>query len=96
MKIGIVGSGNIGATAARLFVKAGHDVALSNSRGPEILKVLVAELGDHARAVTVEEAALFGDVVLVAIPLFGLSGSPRHAPASARSTSFPCFLIVET
>jgi hypothetical protein len=68
MKIGIVGSGNIGATAARLFVNAGHEVALSNRRGPETLRDLVAELGDKARALTVAEAARFGDVVLVAIP----------------------------
>ena len=79
MKIGIVGSGNIGATAARLFVKAGHDVTLSNSRGPETLKDLVAELGDHARAATVEEAALSGDVVLVAIPFGKYKALPPEA-----------------
>jgi predicted dinucleotide-binding enzyme len=68
MKIGIVGSGNIGANAARLFVRAGHEVALSNSRGGEGLEALVAELGGNTRATTIEEAADFGDVVLVAIP----------------------------
>jgi 8-hydroxy-5-deazaflavin:NADPH oxidoreductase len=79
MKIGIVGAGNIGATAARLFARAGHEVALSNSRGPETLRALVEELGDRARAVTVEEAARFGEVVLVAIP-FGKYG---ELPAEA-------------
>ena len=69
MKIGIVGSGHIGGTAARLFVEAGHEVAISNSRGPETLRDLVAELGPNARAATVEEAARFGDLVLLAIPL---------------------------
>ena len=69
MKIGIVGSGNIGANAARLFVRAGHEVALSNSRGGEGLEDLVAELGGKARATTIEEAARFGEVVLIAIPL---------------------------
>ena len=68
MNIGIIGAGNIGATAARLFAKAGHDVAISNSRGPESLRGLVRESGPNVRAVTVEEAATFGDVVLVAIP----------------------------
>lgn len=68
MKIGIVGSGNIGANAARLFVKAGHEVALSNSRGADSLQELVAELGEKAQALAVEEAAKFGEVVLVAIP----------------------------
>jgi len=68
MKIGIIGAGKIGATAAKLFVDAGHDVAISNSRGPETLGSLVAELGNKAKAVTVEEAAKFGDVVLISIP----------------------------
>jgi predicted dinucleotide-binding enzyme len=68
MKIGIVGAGNIGANAARLFVQAGHEVAVSNSRGPESLRELVEELGDSARATSVEEAARFGEVVLLAVP----------------------------
>jgi hypothetical protein len=69
MKIGIIGAGHIGANAAKLFVEAGHEVAISNSRGPETLRDLVAELGDNARAATAAEAARFGDAVLVAIPL---------------------------
>ena len=68
MKIGIVGSGNIGANAARLFVRAGHEVALSNSRGGEGLEKLVAELGNKAKATTIEQAAHFGELVLIAIP----------------------------
>lgn len=68
MRIGIIGSGRIGATAARLFVAAGHEVALSNSRGPESLRELVAELGPHAHAMTTDEAARFGDVILLAVP----------------------------
>jgi 8-hydroxy-5-deazaflavin:NADPH oxidoreductase len=68
MKIGIIGSGNIGANAARLFVRAGHEVALSNSRDGKGLEALVAELGGKAKAATIEEAGRFGEVVLVAIP----------------------------
>jgi 8-hydroxy-5-deazaflavin:NADPH oxidoreductase len=79
MKIGIVGSGNIGANAARLLVGTGHEVALSNRRGPETLQELVKELGDKAQALTVEEAARFGDVVLVAVPL----GKYKELPAEA-------------
>ncbi len=70
MNIGIIGSGNIGATAARLFVRAGHSVAISNSRGPESLRDLVSGIGGNVRAATVEEAADFGEVALVAIPFF--------------------------
>lgn len=67
--IGLIGSGNIGSTVARLAVDAGHDVVLSNSRGPETLTDLVAELGQHARAATAAEAAEAGDIVVVTIPL---------------------------
>ena len=76
MNIGIVGSGNIGATAARLFAEAGHEVAVSNSRGPETLERLVAAIGPRARASTVEEATDFGEVVLVAIPFFAYETLP--------------------
>lgn len=79
MKIGIIGSGNIGATSARLFIRAGHEVALSNSRGGEGLETLVAELGGQAQATTIEEAARFGEVVLVAIPF----GKFRTLPTDA-------------
>ncbi|WP_280428495.1 NAD(P)-binding domain-containing protein, partial [Nocardia brasiliensis] len=48
--LGLIGSGNIGATVARLAIAAGLDVVLSNSRGPETLTDLVAELGPRARA----------------------------------------------
>lgn len=68
MRIGIVGAGMIGGTAARLFVRAGHEVAVSNSRGPETLCELVDELGPAAHAATMEDAARFGDVVLLAVP----------------------------
>ena len=68
MKIGILGAGNIGRAAARLFISAGHEVALSNSRGPESLQELVRELGPKAHAMTIADAARFGDVVLLAVP----------------------------
>ena len=67
--IGLIGAGNIGSQIARLAVKNGHDVVISNSRGPETLAPLVAELGPHARAATVAEAAKAGDLVVVTIPL---------------------------
>jgi hypothetical protein len=67
--VGLIGSGNIGSTVARLAVDAGHDVVLSNSRGPETLKDLVEDLGPRARAATAAEAAAAGDVVVVTVPL---------------------------
>jgi 8-hydroxy-5-deazaflavin:NADPH oxidoreductase len=67
--LGLIGSGNIGSTVAKLAVDAGISVVLSNSRGPETLADLVAELGPLARAGTAEEAAAAGDIVVVTIPL---------------------------
>jgi len=67
--LGLIGSGHIGSTLARLAVDAGYEVVLSNSRGPETLVDLVAELGDPASAGTAEEAAAKGDLVVVTIPL---------------------------
>lgn len=67
-RIGIIGSGMIGGTCARLFVQAGYDILISNRRGPASLQALVAELGTQACAATVEEAARHGDVILLAVP----------------------------
>src|SRR5215212_11593212 len=67
--IGLIGSGHIGSTLAQLAVDAGHDVVLSNSRGPETLADLVNRLGPRARAATPAEAAAAGDIVVVTVPL---------------------------
>ena len=75
MKIGIIGAGNIGGTLARRLAALGHQVSVANSRGPESLAALARESG--ARAVTVEEAARAGDVVIVSIPLKNISRLPR-------------------
>ncbi len=78
MKIGIIGAGNIGANAAKLFAEAGHEVAIANSRGPETLTETVAEIGGGVQAVTVEDAISFGEIVMVSIPL----GKINELPAS--------------
>jgi predicted dinucleotide-binding enzyme len=67
--IGFIGSGSISSTVAQLAIDAGHDVVLSNSRGPATLTDLVAELGPHATAATSTEAAERGEIVVVSIPL---------------------------
>ena len=66
--IGLIGSGNIGQAIARQAVAHGHQVVLSNSRGPETLADLVAELGPNARAATAQEAAAAGDIAVVTVP----------------------------
>ncbi|MES5820466.1 NADPH-dependent F420 reductase [Streptomyces sp. RG80] len=79
--LGLIGSGMIGGAVARLAVAAGLDVVLSNSRGPESLAGLVAELGGQARAATPVEAARAGDLVVVALPLKAYEQLPSDALA---------------
>jgi len=67
--IGLIGAGHIGSQVARLAAKSGYDVVISNSRGPDTLSALVAELGPRARAATPADAAKAGDIVVVTIPL---------------------------
>jgi predicted dinucleotide-binding enzyme len=74
--LGLIGSGRIGSTVARLALAAGYDVVLSNSRGPDTLKELAGELGEHADAGTTEEAAAAGDLVVVTIPLKAYESVP--------------------
>jgi 8-hydroxy-5-deazaflavin:NADPH oxidoreductase len=77
--LGLIGSGRIGGTVARLAIDAGYDVVLSNSRGPETLADLCAELGPAARAATGHECVVAGDLVLVSIPLKGYPSLPATA-----------------
>ncbi len=74
--IGFIGSGNIGSSVAKAAIAIGYDVVMSNSRGPETLAELVAELGEHARAATPAEAAAAGDFVVVTIPLKAIDDVP--------------------
>ena len=68
MKIGIIGAGMIGSTVGRLWIDAGHEVRFA-SRHPEELEPLVRELGERASAGAPEDAARFGEVVLLTVPL---------------------------
>jgi predicted dinucleotide-binding enzyme len=71
MKIGVIGSGRIGSTVGRLLADAGHDIMFS-SRHPEALDALVAEVGRSATRGSVLEAARFGEVLLISVPLNAL------------------------
>jgi hypothetical protein len=68
MKISIIGSGHIGGTLARLFVRAGHEVALANSRGPSSMNSFVQELGSKLHPVNgIEEAIAFSDMIILSV-----------------------------
>src|SRR4051812_36024769 len=94
MKIGILGTGNIGSTLAGKLTRAGHSVRIANSRGPETLKNLAAQTG--ATAATAHEAVRAVDVVILSIQ-FGnlpslrelLAGLPRDAVVADTSNYYP-------
>jgi predicted dinucleotide-binding enzyme len=67
MRIGIIGAGFIGRAVAQLVIAAGHEAMLSNSRGPQTLSSVISDI-PGSQAGTIEDAANFGEVVLVAIP----------------------------
>jgi hypothetical protein len=75
--LGIIGSSMLGGAVARLAVNAGMEVVLSNSRGPETLRQLTADLGPRARAATPAEAAAAGDWTVVAVPSAACPTCPR-------------------
>jgi 8-hydroxy-5-deazaflavin:NADPH oxidoreductase len=82
MKISIIGAGHIGGTLAGLLVKAGHDVALSNSRGPGSLQEVAAQLGNRLHPVSTNGAVEYSDVIILSIhwrivdslPVFNVPG----------------------
>ncbi len=83
MRIGIIGAGMIGSTLAKLWVDAGHEVLVA-SRHPDELTKIVEPLGARASAGTPKEAAAFGEVVVLTVPLKAVPGLARDlAPALA-------------
>jgi predicted dinucleotide-binding enzyme len=74
--IGIIGAGHIGSALARAFSGLGYDVVISNSRGPESLQDLVAELGPKVSAASAYDAAAAGDIAVVTVPLRALRDVP--------------------
>lgn len=67
--IGIIGAGEVGSQIARAALANGYRVVIANSRGPETLSGLIAELGPSARAAYAAQAAAAGDFAVVAVPL---------------------------
>jgi predicted dinucleotide-binding enzyme len=65
--IGIIGAGRLGQAMARTSLRAGRDVVIANSRGPETLAPVVSTLGEGVSAATVGEAAS-GPMVVIAVP----------------------------
>jgi 8-hydroxy-5-deazaflavin:NADPH oxidoreductase len=87
--VGLIGSGQIGTAIARLAIKAGHQVVLSNSRGPQTLTDTVAELGPQAYAATSWEAAAAGDIIVVTVPVSAFPHLPA-APLAGKTVIDTC------
>jgi 8-hydroxy-5-deazaflavin:NADPH oxidoreductase len=75
----IVGSGNIGSALARLFARAGLEVSIANTRGPESVRDLAASLGAGVHAVPLEDA-LTSDVIFMAIPFPAIERFGKSLP----------------
>ena len=86
--IGLIGAGHIGSQLARLAVKNGYDVAISNSRGPESLKALVAELlQEHLPATKVVKA--FNHIYAAALTTDGQPAGSKNRRALAIAGNDP-------
>lgn len=83
VKIGIVGSGNVGTALGRLWAQAGHQVMFS-SRSLEADKTLAREIGANASAGTPKDAVAFGDVVLFAVPYGALQDLGKELAPSLK------------
>src|SRR5580765_1148377 len=84
VKIGVIGAGSMGRILAGHLAKLGHHVSISNSRGPESLTALAAELG--ATPASVVDAAKAAEVVVLAIPTKAVADLPRGLLANAPSS----------
>jgi predicted dinucleotide-binding enzyme len=84
MRIGIIGTGNMGEILARHLAKLGHHVSIANSRGPESLTALATEIG--ATPVSVADAAKAGEIVILAIPTKAVADLPRGLFANVPSS----------
>ena len=90
MKIGIIGSGNIGSALAGLWARKGHEVLLSFSRDPAQLTRAASEIGQGVKTGTPQEAVAFGDVVLLAVPWQAVDAALQAAGSLAGKTVIAC------
>lgn len=90
MNIGIIGSGNMGGALGTLWAANGHQIVFSHSRDESKLRQLAAVAGSNARVGTVEEAARFGDVVLLAVAPPALEKVLRVSPSLAGKVLITC------
>ena len=84
MRIGVIGTGSMGGILARHLARLGHHVSVANSRGPESLTALAAEIS--AEPVSVVDAAHAGEIVILSIPTKAVAELPRKLFANVPSS----------
>jgi predicted dinucleotide-binding enzyme len=90
MKIGIIGVGNMGSALGKLFAKHGHEIMFSFSRDPHTIEQAVTNSGSNARSGTPEQAARFGDVVLLAVGWGSINAALSAAGSLDGKTLISC------
>jgi 8-hydroxy-5-deazaflavin:NADPH oxidoreductase len=91
MKIGVIGSGNVGGALGTGWAKKGHSVVFgARDKNDEKLQSLLKQAGPNARAATVPEAAAFGDVVVFATPWAATEDAIRNAGDLNGKIVFDC------
>jgi predicted dinucleotide-binding enzyme len=90
MKIGIIGTGKMGTGLAKYWAKAGHELMFSFSHDEAKLRTMAASIGAGARVGRPEEAAEFGDVVLLATPYSASAQALREAGPLRGKVLFSC------
>jgi 8-hydroxy-5-deazaflavin:NADPH oxidoreductase len=84
MRIGVIGAGAVGGTLASHLAKLGHQVSIANSRAPDSLTALAAEIG--AKPVSIVDAANAGEIVIISIPTKAVADLPRDLFADVPSS----------
>ncbi len=95
MQVGIIGSGNLGASMGRIWAAKGHGVCFSFSKDPSKLKGVADAAGPNARTGTPAETVSFGDVSLLAVPWGAVSEALTVTGAMKNKVLFSCVNCVK-
>lgn len=78
MKIAFIGSGHVGQVLAKLFIKTGHSVVLTNRHGKDSLLSIINALGPKAQAATIDSLGDDQDLTVLAIPFNGINNLDQN------------------
>jgi 8-hydroxy-5-deazaflavin:NADPH oxidoreductase len=81
MKIGVIGTGNMGSGLGKIWAQNGHQIMFSYSRDRSKLEKIAQSIGSHASVGTPAEAANFAEVVVLAVPYTAVSDALKAVGA---------------